>query len=803
MLIASGSVRVLCRAKGAFPDGRAWWAWLTAVALACAARSPELLAGEPRQGGAEGPKAAAPEPPAASRLLPERTLGLLVAENLGASVEGFKKTGLYKLWSEPEVKAFLDPVLLKLADMLKAAEQEGEFSFGDVTSAFRGQVALAFVGVAVPAEGEQAEPVPEFALLAEVADRAAAARLLARASRAVKEAGGPELQTWELGPFTFGRMVAEKAANVELGYVLTDNALYAAVCPGGKLLQEIASTALGVPKWKPLAEDADFLKAISRAGARRDCFGYLSLRRLVDLVLDVVRREGGRRAAELARQVLGALGLDAVRSISFTDAVDEPGFRSELFVYAPAPRGGLFELFSEKPVRNELLRLAPADTRGMVVWRLRPQVAIELLRKVAAIAAPERAGAVDGALQFVKQSANIDIERDILNGLGLEGAIFGMPAKLAGLGPLGDLAGVALVMRLADPAAFRRAYDVLIELATAGAAAQGMQLQERLSAGGTPIKYVSAPMGLTPAVALGKSHLVLSPSADVVVDVLGILEGGQQSPAAATVEYQKALARAGVAPGFLVAYARPNRPEDIAQALAMLPMAAPFIHRAASDRDTPPQVRDLLRAIDLTKLPSAETLTRHDCPQVAIGWTDADGVGLTCWGPIGISGGSVLVGGAAAGAALPALATARERAARTSCMSNLKQVGVALHLYASDNGEKFPTKLQDLVPKYMPDATIMSCPAGKRQYAYVSGLKATDAPNLIIAFDVPGNHSQGANVLFVDGHVEWRGNAQAVLRQAEGLVRRMGAQGRKLEIIQPAGGAASPAPPGGGVEELF
>jgi prepilin-type N-terminal cleavage/methylation domain-containing protein len=39
---------------------------------------------------------------------------------------------------------------------------------------------------------------------------------------------------------------------------------------------------------------------------------------------------------------------------------------------------------------------------------------------------------------------------------------------------------------------------------------------------------------------------------------------------------------------------------------------------------------------------------------------------------------------------LPALAKAKERARQISCVSNLKQIGLSLHLYGDDNGDYFP-----------------------------------------------------------------------------------------------------------------
>jgi prepilin-type N-terminal cleavage/methylation domain-containing protein/prepilin-type processing-associated H-X9-DG protein len=39
---------------------------------------------------------------------------------------------------------------------------------------------------------------------------------------------------------------------------------------------------------------------------------------------------------------------------------------------------------------------------------------------------------------------------------------------------------------------------------------------------------------------------------------------------------------------------------------------------------------------------------------------------------------------------LPALAGAKRKAQRTQCLNNLRQIGLAVHLYANDNGDSFP-----------------------------------------------------------------------------------------------------------------
>jgi prepilin-type N-terminal cleavage/methylation domain-containing protein/prepilin-type processing-associated H-X9-DG protein len=144
---------------------------------------------------------------------------------------------------------------------------------------------------------------------------------------------------------------------------------------------------------------------------------------------------------------------------------------------------------------------------------------------------------------------------------------------------------------------------------------------------------------------------------------------------------------------------------------------------------------------------------------------------------------------------LPVVAKSKEQGRSSACLSNLRQIGVAVQLYTMDHENRMPvmydallstngalvtnTATIDLVlSNYLGNVRVLACPSDDKQlfvrtassYAWNSLINGQDAErlsvfaiqfdphNIPIAFDKEAFHSEvgqgrGVNYLYADGHI--------------------------------------------------
>src|SRR6056297_3095 len=74
----------------------------------------------------------------------------------------------------------------------------------------------------------------------------------------------------------------------------------------------------------------------------------------------------------------------------------------------------------------------------------------------------------------------------------------------------------------------------------------------------------------------------------------------------------------------------------------------------------------------------------------------------------------------------PVFARAREKARQTSCLSNVKQLGLGVMMYAADYDERLPARSiggvgwYGLLQPYIKNWQVIICPSGTGNYDWIS-----------------------------------------------------------------------------------
>src|SRR5439155_4027680 len=153
--------------------------------------------------------------------------------------------------------------------------------------------------------------------------------------------------------------------------------------------------------------------------------------------------------------------------------------------------------------------------------------------------------------------------------------------------------------------------------------------------------------------------------------------------------------------------------------------------------------------------------------------------------------------GVLAGLLLPAIGKAKEAGRATACLSNLRQIGIALQLYVQDNNNKMPVMRDKsfdpttptvtnalpgpdvVLSNYLGAVRVLRCPSDRKRiyertgssYAWNSLLNGQDADHLKVLnvdfnphqipvfFDKEAFHSargkkKGVDYLYADGHIK-------------------------------------------------
>ena len=111
----------------------------------------------------------------------------------------------------------------------------------------------------------------------------------------------------------------------------------------------------------------------------------------------------------------------------------------------------------------------------------------------------------------------------------------------------------------------------------------------------------------------------------------------------------------------------------------------------------------------------------------------------------------------------------REKARRSKCQNNLKQIFYAISTYRDDHNEQYPPSLDVLYDKYVDDLSVFKCPSSAHpvpaspsagDYNYHAGLSPASRSTEPLAEDKDGNHPDGVDILRVGGQVDFQSSGE-------------------------------------------
>ncbi|WP_432798783.1 hypothetical protein [Poriferisphaera sp. WC338] len=516
-----------------------------------------------------------------------------------------------------------------------------------------------------------------------------------------------------------------------------------------------------------IASNAMMLKAKSEVSGKSIIHLLVNAEKMFESLWAIEPRDQPKR-------VISALGLDNLEGVAYTGAIVGKEWESALLIAAPQPRKGLLSLLDTKPVDEAVLKAVPKTANYLYATRLDLKDILAQARTAIFEIDPESMAKFEQALSMVSAMTGVNIENQLINGLGDAWVMYSDPA-VAGPGGM----GICLVNKLREPADVKLALDHLVVAARAQMQGKSQpggfipQIQ-KIEYGGIEI-YTMPLMMFSPAIAVKDDHLLFGLTPQSLAVANDHLANGKES-ILDNPHFMNTVKILGVDQYAAVHYSNlgETAPVMYQQMLMVTQMISTFSQGKAPNLSMviPP----------LGKLMPFMTHTAD------VSYANSDGYvmkshspfpGAMLFSPHGsLSGGMTTTGPLAVGIMLPALGAARRTARQMQCNTQLRGLHQAQVIYAQSNRSCFTNDISDLTEGDYFTIDYMLSPFGsksepadyydwseekRRQWArdntdfiFVPNLMETLNTQRVAGFMDPNVYDmRGTAIVYNDNHVEW------------------------------------------------
>lgn len=434
------------------------------------------------------------------------------------------------------------------------------------------------------------------------------------------------------------------------------------------------------------------------------------------------------RAFDVATQLIKHSGVEQVSGVGASSIAKEPGFyRNKIFVhhYPGQEAGYLWSWFGRAPHRLEGLDLLPRSTALAGFFDLElPLVWQALQADLGQAGLPEAEG-------FFRQFPS-DFQRhtglDFQQLLGSLGGSFGLALTLDESRkvtlplPTGQNLeipepGLLIAIKVKDDTLFNHLDAVL---------SQNPQVV-RVDQNGLKMRSMNLPpqfpLPLRPTIARSGDYLFLASSDRLVEEALAVQKG--QKPGLQTTDEFKHLAQSAPDKGNRFGFMSRRFGQTLSQALQTV-----VTERAGGGMGgAEPAVRKMM-----TFLGAIEPVSNY-----SVSANTPEGWMIESQGNQDLSKGlllssTILPVSIGAGMILPALAQAKTKAQSIACANNLKQIGLAARIWATDHNDKLPKDFLTMKDE-LGTPRILICPGDQARSQYL-GSSWSDMDSSKITYDM-------------------------------------------------------------------
>jgi prepilin-type processing-associated H-X9-DG protein len=519
-----------------------------------------------------------------------------------------------------------------------------------------------------------------------------------------------------------------------------------------------------------LAQRDQFKAAVKQGLPDAAATVFFDAEKVLNVASLAISTAADARTKQTWQRFLLSSGVAGVKRLFVTAGFDGKDWGTQAYIEAPQPRSGLLAaLLDSQPVSDDLLRLAPRSSNWIAATRLDFANGLKLVRNGAAQIDRAASQHVEDVYREISTAIGMDLQKDVFAPLGDEWLAFNSDETGRGI------LGMTIVSPLRDAANAEKALSSLEAQANAAIKqnADGPTIAfETAKVGDQTLHYLAIP-AVAPCWTIkdGRLYLALFPQ---------ILAAATQPNAGGSILDN---------PDFLAARKRLGLANNGSYISFMdLPRLAPRGYQMVLALQ-----RSALGAADLfglqtpaLALPPLNKIMPHLAASVGATWVDDVGWhyrSATPFPAADLLGGEqaaiTTVAPAALAVALPAIAKARQQARTVQSMSNLRQIGLAIQLHASDHQAALPpdlgstysyvgTPLVFIAPERTGAVTLPTGDASQiakwvnanTDYVYV-GAKYGKYTNVQNAQQVVFAHEKfelardgRVGVLFADGHAE-------------------------------------------------